>query len=143
MKGKVRPDAEKRKPPKREKRTLPKAYHSPLRPHFELIRELRRKRKTWKEISEILAGEPYRLKTSHKTIQNFFRRALYPKRIPMGFEDFAPAAAAPIPPRPTAPPKANPPGPAPGAPAQTFRQKLEAKKPQPKEDPFGLYDERT
>jgi hypothetical protein len=138
MKGKVRPDAEKRKPPKREKRTLPKAYRSPLRPHFELIRELRRKRKTWKEISEILAGEPYRLKTSHKTIQNFFRRALYPKRIPMGFEDFAPAAAGPTPARPTAPPEANPPAPAPDAPAQTFRQKLEAKKPAKRPDVFGL-----
>lgn len=108
MKGKVRSDAEQKKPPTREKRTLPKAYQSPLRPHFELIRELRRKRKTWKEISEILAGEPHRLKTSHKTIQNFFRRALYPKRIPMGFEDFAPDPKPPEPARPTRGPQPSP-----------------------------------
>ena len=34
-----------------------RAFHSILVPHFEFIRELRKQRKTWKEIAELLHRE--------------------------------------------------------------------------------------
>ncbi len=34
-----------------------RAFHSILAPHFEFIRELRKQRKTWKEIAELLHRE--------------------------------------------------------------------------------------
>ncbi len=34
-----------------------RAFHSILEPHFDFIRELRRRRKTWQEIAELLLSE--------------------------------------------------------------------------------------
>ena len=49
---------------------------------------MRRGRKMWKEIAEVLEKE-HGLKTSHKTIQNFFKRAqrIRKEGLPLGWED--------------------------------------------------------
>ena len=60
--------------PEEQKPGMPPPFQSPLWRHWELIRSMRRGRKMWKEIAEVLEKE-HGLKTSHKTIQNFFKRA--------------------------------------------------------------------
>jgi len=62
-----------------------KPYSSPLEAHIDLIRSMRRGRKTWPEISAHLERE-HGLKTSHKTIQNFFKHSINRKQLPLGFE---------------------------------------------------------
>jgi len=52
-----------------------RAYHSILEPHFDFIRELRQRRKTWKEIAEALFVE----KGVHVTLYapyRFYQRQL-------------------------------------------------------------------
>jgi len=52
-----------------------RAYHSVLEPHFDFIRELRQRRKTWKEIAEALFVE----KGVHVTLYapyRFYQRQL-------------------------------------------------------------------
>jgi hypothetical protein len=66
-----------------------KPYSSPLEPHIDLVRSMRRGRKTWPEIARRLELE-HGLKTSHKTVQNWFKRwsdrVSKGKPLPMGFE---------------------------------------------------------
>jgi hypothetical protein len=70
-----------------------KPYSSPIWPYMDVIRAMRRGRKTWKEIAAHLEQE-HGLKTSHKTIQNFFKRVADRTRkgvtLPMGFESEKP-----------------------------------------------------
>src|SRR5690242_4318162 len=115
----VRAMEEKDIQPAGERKPVP-PFQSPLWDHWELIKSMRRKRKMWKEIAEVLEKE-HGLKTSHKTIQNFVKRALRIRkegRLPFGWEDTQPtdaqaAQSVPAgpaqPAAPATPPKNNPP----------------------------------
>jgi hypothetical protein len=63
----------------------PKPYESPLWQHLETIRSLRRQRKTWAAIAAHLQ-QTHGLKTSLRTVRNFFKRARG-GRVPLGFND--------------------------------------------------------
>jgi hypothetical protein len=63
----------------------PKPYESPLWQHLETIRALRRQRKTWAAIAAHLE-ETHGLKTSLRTVRNFFKRARA-GRAPLGFDE--------------------------------------------------------
>ena len=52
-----------------------KPFHSILEPHFDFIRELRQRRKTWQEIAELLLSEKGVRVTFHAPYL-FFRRKL-------------------------------------------------------------------
>ena len=52
-----------------------RAYHSVLEPHFDFIRELRQRRKTWQEIAELLHSEKGVRVTFHAPYL-FYRRKL-------------------------------------------------------------------
>jgi len=49
-----------------------KAFRSKLEPHFELIRELRRKRRTYREIAQILRDR-LQVSVAHSTVQAFVK----------------------------------------------------------------------
>jgi hypothetical protein len=73
------------------KRRGGRAHHSVLEPHFDVIRQWRRQRKTWKEIAALLASE----KGIHVTLYapyRFMRRRL--KR-PAHWEDESTSSPAP------------------------------------------------
>src|SRR5436305_10769355 len=84
-------------------REHPRAFQSPLWPHLEEIRSLRRARKLWVEIAEHLKRE-HGIAMTYRAVRNFFVRATNPKRrIPYGLEEHVgptPRAAAPLPPGP-------------------------------------------
>ena len=64
----------------------PKPFQSQLWPHLETIREMRRARKTWAEITKHLQTQG--VTVSYRTVRNFFLRTRSPKRrIPAGFEE--------------------------------------------------------
>jgi len=65
----------------RAKQTKP--FQSQLNPHFQLIRELRRHRKTWREIADSL--RPLGVNTSGSAIFQFFKRHIK-RPAPLGFE---------------------------------------------------------
>jgi hypothetical protein len=52
-----------------------KPFHSILEPHFDFIRELRQRRKTWREIAELLLTEKSIRVTFHAPYL-FYRRKL-------------------------------------------------------------------
>jgi len=52
-----------------------RAFHSILEPHFDFIRELRRGRKTWKEIAEALSTEKG-IRVTLYAPYRFYRRQL-------------------------------------------------------------------
>jgi hypothetical protein len=89
----------------------PKPFQSQLWPHLERIRALRRERKMWPEIAEILDRD-HGVHLSYRTIRNFFIRARNPnRRIPAGFEEILgakPASPAPVSPPEVSSPQANP-----------------------------------
>ena len=59
-------------------------FHSKLNPHFDLIRSLRRHRKTWKQIVDELAG--LGMTTCQSAVLEFYKR--HSKRpCPIGWED--------------------------------------------------------
>jgi hypothetical protein len=98
--------------PPPERKAVP-PFHSPLWQHWELIRSMRRARKTWKQVAEALE-QVHGLKTSHKTIHNFVKRALRIRkegRLPFGWEDPEPEPSqpAPAPAKPAAGAKPAPP----------------------------------
>src|ERR671922_2723130 len=97
--------------PEEQKPGMPPPFQSPLWQHWELIRSMRRGRKMWKEIAEVLEKE-HGLKTSHKTIQNFFKRAqrIRKEGLPLGWEDpeLTPRQPAPAPAQPAAGVKPGP-----------------------------------
>jgi hypothetical protein len=70
---------------KRTPEVHPKPYESPLWQHLETIRALRRQRKTWAAIAVHLE-ETHGLKTSLRTVRNFFKRARA-GRVPLGFDE--------------------------------------------------------
>jgi hypothetical protein len=72
---------------KRTPEVHPKPYESPLWRHLETIRSLRRQRKTWAAIAAHLE-ERHGLKTSLRTVRNFFKRARA-GRVPLGFDEAA------------------------------------------------------
>jgi hypothetical protein len=106
----------------------PRPFESPLRPHLETIRSLRRAHKTWQEIARILREE-HGVKTSASTVHNFFKRVTERARkgkdaLPLGYEEAAPPQPS-IPtgsPQPVheQPPRTNHPESVPDAPAQTL-----------------------
>ncbi len=63
-------------------------FRSKLNPHIELIRDLRRRQKTWKEIAEILETE-HGVQTHPSSVLQFFKRRSKGRR-PLGFEDGPP-----------------------------------------------------
>jgi hypothetical protein len=58
-----------------------KPFQSKLEPHFDLIREARRKRQTWQAIVELLAAKG--ITTSRPTVYSFLKRRLK-RRHPLG-----------------------------------------------------------
>jgi len=52
-----------------------KPFHSILEPHFDFIRELRQRRKTWHEIAELLFTEKG-IRVTHHAPYLFYRRKL-------------------------------------------------------------------
>ena len=52
-----------------------KPFHSILEPHFDFIRELRQRRKTWQEIAELLFTEKS-IRVTHHAPYLFYRRKL-------------------------------------------------------------------
>jgi hypothetical protein len=70
---------------KRTPEVHPKPYESPLWRHLDTIRALRRQRKTWAAIAAHLE-ETHGLKTSLRTVRNFFKRARA-GRAPLGFDE--------------------------------------------------------
>jgi len=65
----------------RAKQTKP--FQSQLIPHFQLIRDMRRHRKTWREIADSL--RPLGVDTSGSAIFQFFKRHIK-RPAPLGFE---------------------------------------------------------
>ena len=59
-------------------KTMPKdhpvAWGSPLWPHLELIRSMRRQRKKWADIADHLEAD-HGVKVTFRTVRNFFKRA--------------------------------------------------------------------
>jgi hypothetical protein len=70
---------------KRTPEVHPKPYESPLWQHLDTIRALRRQRKTWAAIAAHLE-ETHGLKTTLRTVRNFFKRARA-GRVPLGFDE--------------------------------------------------------
>ena len=52
-----------------------KPFHSILEPHFDFIRELRQRRKTWQEIAELLLTEKG-IRVTFQGLHQFYRRYL-------------------------------------------------------------------
>jgi hypothetical protein len=77
---------------KRTPEVHPKPYESPLWRHLETIRALRRQRKTWAAIAAHIE-ETQGLKTSLRTVRNFFKRARA-GRVPLGFDEIETPARA-------------------------------------------------
>jgi hypothetical protein len=104
-------------------REHPRAFQSPLWPHLEEIRALRRARKMWVEIAEHLE-RTHHVKVSYRAVRNFFVRTQNPKRrIPAGLEEHVGAKpAAPVPPAAAAPAPADPFDPVTENPADPFKQ---------------------
>ena len=70
-----------------------RAYHSVLEPHFDFIREQRQRRKTWKEIAELLHSEKG-IRVTLYAPYHFYRRKLKRAKQPHWEEDkleFSPA----------------------------------------------------
>ena len=82
-----------------------KPFQSKLHPFWDTIRTLRRSRKTWSEIAEVLTGQG--CATSKQDVHAFYKRKVK-GRVPLGFEEppAAPSAAVAKPPKPAVP-KAN------------------------------------
>jgi len=58
---------------KRTKRGGGRAFHSVLEPHVDFIREQRHKRRTWKEIAELLCIQR-RCPITYQGVHQFYRR---------------------------------------------------------------------
>jgi len=73
--------------------THPRPYSSPLWPHLETIRALRRKHETWRAIASHL-NESHGLKIGRATVLKFFKRAAK-GRLPIGFADSGASTVVP------------------------------------------------
>jgi DNA-binding transcriptional MocR family regulator len=71
-----------------------KPFQSKLEPHFDLIREARRKRQTWQAIVQLLAAQG--ITTSRPAVYSFMKRRLK-RRYPLGMapDEPSPAMAPP------------------------------------------------
>ena len=64
----------------------PPAWGSPLWPHVDEIKSMRKRRQTWREIAEFLEAT-HGVKTTRGTVQRFFKRAKELKKsLPLGFD---------------------------------------------------------
>ena len=61
-------------------------YRSRLLSHLEEIRQLRRSRRTWRDIAEHLTNK-HGIQITAAGVHIFFKRATRRKRAPLGFED--------------------------------------------------------
>lgn len=68
---------------KTDRAKITKPFQSQLNPHFQMIRDLRRHRKTWREIADQL--RPLGVDTSGSAIFQFFKRHIK-RPAPLGFE---------------------------------------------------------
>ena len=68
-----------------------KPFQSNLHSHWETIRSLRRGRKTWSEIAQVLTAQG--CATSKQDVHAFYKRKIQ-GRVPLGFEEPPPAAPA-------------------------------------------------
>ena len=68
-----------------------KPFQSKLHPHWETIRALRRGRKTWLEIAQVLTAQG--CATSRQDVHAFYQRKVK-GRVPLGFEEPSPAVPA-------------------------------------------------
>jgi len=68
---------------KTDRAKITKPFQSQLNPHFQLIRDMRRHRKTWREIADHL--RPLGVDTSGSAIFQFFKRHIN-RPAPLGFE---------------------------------------------------------
>ncbi len=64
-------------------------YRSQFEPHYELIRDERRARKTWRDIADRLKQE-HGLDTTGKVVQAWFKRRQKRQSLPLGFEETTP-----------------------------------------------------
>lgn len=71
-----------------------KAYHSVLEPHFDFIRELRQRRKTWQEIANLLHAEKGICVTLYAPY-HFYRRKLKRAKRPHWESETAPVESQP------------------------------------------------
>ena len=71
-----------------------KAYHSVLEPHFDFIRELRQRRKTWQEIANLLHAEKGICVTLYAPY-HFYRRKLKRAKRPHWENEAAPVESQP------------------------------------------------
>src|SRR5476651_2849888 len=77
-----------------------KPFQSKLEPHFDFIREARRKRQTWQAIVELLAAQG--ITTSRPAVYSFMKRRLK-RRYPLGMAPMEVRPATVTPPRPESP----------------------------------------
>lgn len=77
-----------------------KAYHSVLEPHFDFIRELRQRRKTWQEIADLLHAEKG-IRVTLYAPYHFYRRKLKHAKRPHWESEATPVESQPT--RPIAP----------------------------------------
>ena len=103
-----------------------KPFQSKLHPHWETIRALRRGRKTWSEIAQVLTAQG--CATSKQDVHAFYKRKVS-GRMPLGFEEPLPSVSA------LAEGKATKPRPSPEATAGGFFEPLPAKATTPKKKP--------
>ena len=118
-------------------KTMPKdhpvAWGSPLWPHLELIRSMRRQRKKWADIADHLEAD-HGVKVTFRTVRNFFKRATDPnKKRPLGFDSQPATQAAQAQTVPPAPPQTQPSG------QDAYEKGIDerSKRPQPKLIPFN------
>jgi len=71
-----------------------KAYHSILEPHFDFIRELRQRRKTWQEIADLLHAEKG-IRVTLYAPYHFYRRKLKRAKRPHWENETAPIESQP------------------------------------------------
>ena len=71
-----------------------KAYHSVLEPHFDFIRELRQRRKTWQEIADLLHTEKG-IRVTLYAPYHFYRRKLKRAKRPHWESEAAPGVSQP------------------------------------------------
>ena len=78
-----------------------KPFQSKLHPHWETIRSLRRGRKTWVEIAQVLTAQG--CATSKQDVHAFYKRKAK-GRVPLGFEEPPSSAPARVESKVTTPP---------------------------------------
>jgi hypothetical protein len=73
-----------------------KSFQSKLEPHFDFIREARRKRQTWEAIVQLLAAKG--ITTTRPAVYSFLKRRMK-RRYPLGMAPEAEPVSRPVPKR--------------------------------------------